>query len=102
MKKDCSCGTTWVDAACPIHGALIIGRFNPNSRDRNPFPDELFLRTSKPHPPLLTSGNTPVIQELLWAIIDRAYIGCSIAILEDETDNFMFIVQLAQEALKQL
>ena len=63
--------------------------------------DDLFLRMPK-RQPLLTASTTHDVQELLYAIIDRAYIGSSVAILEDEKDNFTFIIQLAQEALKKL
>lgn len=63
--------------------------------------EELFLKPVKPRGEVKPEARYD-LKELLYAIEDRAKIGRGIAILEDEVDNFNFIVQLVNLALDKL
>jgi hypothetical protein len=72
---------------CPIHGYIKHQRLT----------DVFLCRAVSKHPP---DSKAIVVEELLYGIIDRASIGRGIAILDDEVDNFNYIVKLAEKAIE--
>jgi len=98
-NKLCTCGEL-MDPRCPLHGYI---KSVPSERHPTQVNiEDMFLKKVEHDTKRLTKGFDAEIRDLLYAIIDRAEIGRSIAILEDEVDNFNFIIQLAQEGLKKL
>lgn len=89
-KLNCTCTNQWeINARCPVHGYI-----KPSNEPRVCL-EELFL---KPIPKRLPKNYE--LEELLLAIIDRATIGRGLAILDDEAENFNWIIEMAEMALE--
>lgn len=62
--------------------------------------EDLFLKNSNRKQ--LSPSLTDELNEILYDILDRAEIGRNAALLDDEVDNFNWIVQLVHKALRRL
>ena len=86
-KVECTCTSQWeISARCPVHGYI---------KPSTICAEDLFLKQL----PVRKPRNVD-IEELLYEIIERAKIGCDVAILSDESQNFQWIIELAQMALE--
>jgi len=92
-RIQCTCTNQWeINPRCPVHG--YIKPSNEHSEPRVCL-EELFLKQLPPRKP-----KNYELEELLYAIIDRAKIGQDVAITEDEETNFHWIMEMAQMALE--